>query len=56
MIISEVTVPVKIDIKIDKGTAETCLKIVELFVNNNPETILASEREDGSTEYRLVVL
>lgn len=56
MNIGEVTVPVKIDIKIDKETAETCLKIVELFVNNNPEVIFASRKADGSVEYSLVVL
>lgn len=55
MNIGEITVPVKVDIKIDKATAETCLKIIELYVNSNPEVILASKREDGSTEYRLVV-
>ncbi len=52
MAISEVTVPVGVKMVIDKSTAEACLKIVELFMNQHRElTVEGYCREDGTINY-----
>ena len=52
MAISEVTVPVDVKMVIDKSTAEACLKIVELFMNQHRElTVEGCCREDGTINY-----
>lgn len=49
-----VTVEVKANITVDKATAETCLKLVEMYVNQNGTDILGHTKEDGSVSFEFV--
>lgn len=52
MAISEVTVPVAVKMVIDKSTAEACLKIVELYLNQHSELFIeCCHREDGTVAH-----
>lgn len=52
MAVSEVTVPVAVKMVIDKSTAEACLKIVELYMNQHPDQVVEGNcREDGTISY-----
>ena len=50
----EITIPIKVDFRIDKKAAESCLKIVELYVNCSDEVIHASPNPYGGVEYTFV--
>lgn len=54
MAASEIEVKIKAKFDVDKQTAETCLKLVEMYVNANNVTLVHGKRENGETyfEYR----
>lgn len=47
----EITVEVKAELKVDRKTAETCLKLVELYVNQNKTDIIGTRHEDGTLSF-----
>lgn len=49
MKIDELTVEVKCGITIDQSTAEACLKLVEIYLNSNPRTIIQSTKNKDDT-------
>lgn len=52
MALSEVTVPVAVKMVIDKSTAEACLKIVELYLNQHQELFIeCCYRGDGTVTH-----
>lgn len=52
MAISEVKVPVAVEMIIDGSTAEACLKILELYMNQHQELLIeCSHRKDGTIIY-----
>ena len=48
MKVSDMTVEVKAQLVIDKETAETCLKMVELYCNQTGSLIVANRGIDGT--------
>lgn len=48
------TVEVKANVTVDKATAETCLKLVEMYVNQSRTNILGHTKEDGSVSFEFV--
>ena len=48
MKVSDMTVEVKAQLVIDKETAETCLKMVELYCNQTSSLIIANREIDGT--------
>ena len=51
MKMDEVTVEVKAKLDVDKNTAEACLKMVEVYVNNNKDIVLNCARKNDGTEH-----
>jgi hypothetical protein len=49
--ISDMTVEVKAKLEVDRRTAETCLRLVEIFCNANSVRITARRMENGEHEY-----
>lgn len=48
-----ITIEAKLDVS--RETAEDCLRLVEIYMNNHPdENIEVTRREDGRERYRLV--
>lgn len=47
----ELTITVNAKLDIDKQTAETCLKIVELYVNQNGLDIIGCQHNDGTVSF-----
>lgn len=45
--ISEITIDVKANLNVDRRTAETCLKLVEIFCNQNGVDIVGHHGENG---------
>lgn len=52
--IGEITVKVGAKLIVDKETADICLKMVELYVNNTGALIKVNCREDNTTIYEFV--
>ena len=48
---SEITVDVKANLTVDRGTAEGCLKLVELYVNQTGKRIIGEREEDGTDSF-----
>lgn len=49
----ELTIKVKAKLDVDEKTADACLKLVEIYLNNHAELRLIGEkRENGETELR----
>lgn len=46
-----VDVSVNLSMNIDKGTAEGCLKIVEMYVNANNTRVVADREPNGDVRY-----
>ena len=44
---SELTVTINAKLDVDRKTAETCLRLVEAFVNANPVDLMCHKRENG---------
>lgn len=50
----ELTVEVKAKLDVSRSTAEACLKMVEIYVNEHPNIrIIAEKKEDGTDSFRL---
>lgn len=48
----EITIEVNAKLDVSKSTAEGCLKLVEIYVNNHPNIkILATKNEEGTESY-----
>ena len=47
----DITIDVKANLTIDRKTAETCLRLVEIFCNDNSMRIIGHRVENGETEY-----
>lgn len=45
-------VPIEIKLSVDEDTANACLKIVEIYVNNNHANVVCEKNPDGSLSYR----
>ena len=48
---SELTVTINAKLDVDRKTAETCLRLVEAFVNANPVDLLCHKKETGELEF-----
>ena len=51
MDISKLTVTINAKLDVDRKTAETCLRLVEAFVNANPVDLICHRRENGELSY-----
>ena len=51
---SELTVTINAKLDVDRKTAETCLRLVEAFVNANPVDLVCHQHEDGELEFQYV--
>ena len=51
---SELTVTINARLDVDHKTAETCLRLVEAFVNANPVDIVCHRKETGEMEFEYV--
>ena len=47
----DLTFEVKAKLTIDRATAETCLKMVELYVNNNGANVMVDRLENGELKF-----
>lgn len=55
MKIDDITVKVKAKLDVDEGTANACLKLVEIFCNENNLIVARRDHSDGTHEYEFVV-
>ena len=51
MAISELTVTINAKLDVDRKTAETCLRLVEAFVNANPVDLICHKQENGELAF-----
>ena len=50
----ELTVEVKAKLEVSRSTAEACLKMIEIYVNEHPNIrIIAEKKEDGTDSFHL---
>ena len=49
---SELTVTINAKLDVDRKTAETCLQLVEAFVNANPVDLICHKQESGELEFK----
>ena len=47
MKVEDLTVEVKAKISVDRRTAEACLKLVEMYINESGAMIIANKLENG---------
>lgn len=47
----DLTLEVKAKFTVDRATAEACLKMVELYVNNNGINLMADKSENGEVQF-----
>jgi hypothetical protein len=52
--ISDITVEVKAKLTVDRKTAEACLKMVEMYVNQSKDDIVADRDENNELTFRFV--
>ena len=50
-VLENVVMEVKAKITVDRATAEACLKMVELYVNNNGINLMADKSENGEVQF-----
>lgn len=48
--VEDITVEVKANMTVDKTTAEACLKLVELYIDQNDVDIIGNTKKDGTIE------
>ena len=48
---ANIEIDVKANLNVDRRTAETCLRLVEIFCNANCERIVGHSMKNGETEY-----
>ena len=51
---SELTVTINAKLDVDRKTAETCLRLVEAFVNANSVDLICHKQENGEREFKYV--
>lgn len=51
----EITVEVKAKLEVSKSTAEGCLKLVEIYLNNHRDQCIRYTRNDDGTETYSIV-
>lgn len=49
--INDITIDVKANLNVSRRTAETCLKLVEIFCNDKGVNVIAHHDEDGYTSF-----
>ena len=54
MVKTKLTVTASAKLHVDRKTAETCLRLVEAFVNANPVDVEFHKRENGELEFNYV--
>ena len=47
----DLTIEVKAKLTVDRSTAEACLKMVELYVNNNGVNVIVERFENGELKF-----
>ena len=47
----DLTLEVKAKLTVDRATAEACLKMVELYVNNNGVNVMVDRLENGELKF-----
>ncbi len=47
----DLTLEVKAKLTVDRSTAESCLKMVELYVNNNGVNLMVDRLENGELKF-----
>ena len=47
----DLTLEVKAKLTVDRATAEACLKMVELYVNNNGVNVIVERFENGELKF-----
>ena len=52
---NEITIDVNCKMNVDQDTAATCLKLVEIFMNNNAEYFIAEKQGDEDGTIKLVL-
>lgn len=52
--ISDIVVEVKAKLTVDRKTAEACLKMVEMYVNQSKDDIVADRDENNELTFRFV--
>ena len=50
---NEPTIDVKANLNVDRRTAETCLRLVEIYCNQNGVTVIPNRNMNGEYEYTL---
>ena len=50
--LENVVVEVKAKMTVDRATAETCLKMVELYVNSSGVNVMVDKLESGELKFR----
>lgn len=50
-VIEEAVVEVKASITVAKNTAEACLKLIEIYVNQTGSDIIGERKRDGTIEF-----
>lgn len=50
--LNEITIDVNANLTVDRLTAETCLKLLELYINQTDAMIVVDRLNDGSKRYR----
>lgn len=48
---TELTVTINANLGVDRKTAETCLKIVELYINQNGLDVIGRTEPDGTVSF-----
>ena len=51
--LTDITIDVKASLNVDRRTAETCLRLVEMYCNSSGVTIIPNRKMDGEYEYTL---
>ena len=52
--LSELTVTINAKLDVDRKTAETCLRLVEAYVNANPVDLICHKQDNGELEFEYV--
>lgn len=50
--LTDITIDVKANLNVDRRTAETCLRLVEIFCNANRIDVIGHRGEDGYTVFQ----
>ena len=52
--LTDITIDVKANLNVDRRTAETCLKLVEIFCNENKIGVIGHCDEDHYTTFKFM--